>query len=135
MFLYSLMSSLPKYTLTVIIVNITLTAISPSIKLTNSYLSLFALSFSQTSFTSLHFCQFCFLIEHWRVFLYTMASSARTSEIFLVCCLEANNNIISRILKKNRKSWIGGTNFDINCRDASGRTGLILATLGWDSWK
>jgi len=59
-----------------------------------------------------------------------MASSARTSEIFLVCCLEANNNIISRILKKNRKSWIGGTNFDINCRDASGRTGLILATLG-----
>ena len=63
-----------------------------------------------------------------------MASASRTAEIFLICCLEGDLNVVSRILKKNRRSWPGlmargGGGFDINCRDASNRSGLILATI------
>ena len=57
--------------------------------------------------------------------------SNRTNEIFLICCLEGDGEVISRIFKRARKSWILGNhiNFDINCRDSSNRTGLILAVL------
>ena len=63
-----------------------------------------------------------------------MASASRTAKIFLICCLEGDLNVVSRILKKNRRSWPGlmargGGGFDINCRDASNRSGLILATI------
>ena len=62
-----------------------------------------------------------------------MASISRTSEIFLVCCLEGDVNVVSRILKKNRKSWtagiMGNTNFDINNCDSNHRSGLVLAAI------
>ena len=59
------------------------------------------------------------------------SNTNRTNEIFLICCLEGDAEVISRIFKRARKSWILGnhTNFDINCRDSSNRTGLILAVL------
>ena len=62
-----------------------------------------------------------------------MASVTRTAEIFLACCLEGNASVVSRILKRNRKSWTGiiptNTSFNINTRDRRERTGLMLACL------
>ena len=62
-----------------------------------------------------------------------MASATRTAEIFLTCCLEGDANVVSRILKRNRKSWTGiiGSNatFHINSVDGSERTGLMLACI------
>ena len=66
-----------------------------------------------------------------------MASAARTAEIFRTCCLEGEVNVVSRILKRNRKSWSGimgsrggsNTSFDINSPDGSRRSGLMLACL------
>ena len=62
-----------------------------------------------------------------------MASVARTAEIFLACCLEGNASVVSRILKRNRKSWTGiipsNASFNINTRDRRERTGLMLACL------
>ena len=61
----------------------------------------------------------------------TSTHSQRTNEIFLICCLEKDTNVISRILKRARKTWILGNhiNFDINCLDSSNRTGLMLAVI------
>ena len=66
-----------------------------------------------------------------------MASAARTAEIFRTCCLEGEVDVVSRILKRNRKSWTGimgggprHTTFDINSLDGSSRTGLMLACSG-----
>ena len=62
-----------------------------------------------------------------------MASIGRTGEIFLTCCLEGEVAVVSRILKRNRKSWTGiigsNGNFNINSVDSSRRTGLMLACL------
>ena len=62
-----------------------------------------------------------------------MASAARTKEIFRTCCLEGEASVVSRILKRNRKTWTGimGSNasFDINSVDNSCRTGLMLACI------
>merc|ERR1711915_85674 len=56
----------------------------------------------------------------------------RTREIFMTCCLEGDAGVISRILKKNRKSWTGkiaNNNFNINSVDTSDRSGLMLACI------
>ena len=72
--------------------------------------------------------------ERFGFTLSEMASAARTAEIFRTCCLEGDVNVVSRILKRNRKSWpgiMGGNNttFDINSLDGSSRTGLMLACI------
>merc|ERR1711892_362620 len=58
--------------------------------------------------------------------------SARTVEIFLTCCLEGEAGVITRILKKNKKTWTGkisSSSFNINCIDSSNRGGLMLACI------
>ena len=72
--------------------------------------------------------------ERFGFTLLEMASAARTAEIFRTCCLEGDVNVVSRILKRNRKSWTGimggnNTSFDINSLDGSCRTGLMLACI------
>merc|ERR1711892_99428 len=58
--------------------------------------------------------------------------SARTVEIFLTCCLEGEAGVITRILRKNKKTWTGkisSSSFNINCIDSSNRGGLMLACI------
>merc|ERR1711892_1509606 len=58
--------------------------------------------------------------------------SARTVEIFLTCCLEGEVGVITRILKKNKKTWTGkisSSSFNINSIDSSSRSGLMLACI------
>merc|ERR1711892_348780 len=58
--------------------------------------------------------------------------SARTVEIFLTCCLEGEARVITRILKKNKKTWTGkisSSSFNINSIDSSTRSGLMLACI------
>merc|ERR1711892_1189970 len=58
--------------------------------------------------------------------------SARTVEIFLTCCLEGEAGVITRILKKNKKTWTGkisSSSFNINSIDSSSRSGLMLACI------
>ena len=58
--------------------------------------------------------------------------SARTLEIFMTYCLKGEARVISRILKKNKKTWTGKisiNSFNINCIDSSRRSGLMLACI------
>ncbi|XP_023345234.1 uncharacterized protein LOC111714374 isoform X2 [Eurytemora carolleeae] len=53
----------------------------------------------------------------------------RLQDIFLESCLEGDFNTVARIIRRNRRSWVGRSSFDINVLDKNRRTGLILSCI------
>jgi len=57
---------------------------------------------------------------------------SRVSEEFLSACLDGEERLVARLLRRRTKTWssFASSSFHVNCVDANGRGGLHLASLG-----